>query len=390
MLHARWLRGRSLLGLCLAGVLTVLATVLMSLHSDANAPEPTEDLLLLPGTVIRAESGFELEQTFSGEVMSYQDAGLGFEVAGVVDAVLVAEGDTVEAGQILVRLRQSEQQAATAEQEAILAESEAALEESRADARLAELVRERRVALAENKVLPQESLEMAETDVARQNARVRSSEAAAEHARASLKRLRVLLDQTELRAPFAGRIASVPARVGAALETGVPAVRLVDLEQPYVHVGLPVSLASRLSPGAKLALLIAGGRYPAHLVSLAPAVDASTRTVLTVLRPDGDLPLARAGELVSVEVSEWIEDPGAWVPLSAIIEGRRGLWSGHFLRPDGDVDRLRGVVEQRPLQVVHVREDRAFVRGPISNGDIYLRDGLHRAVPGQRIRVTLP
>jgi len=389
MLHTRRARGLSLLGLCLAGALAALTTGFLSLRSDASSAEPGEDLPLLPGAVIRADAGFELAQTFSGQVMSYQDAGLGFEVAGVVGEVLVAEGDTVAAGQVLVRLRQSEQRAATAEQEAILAEAEASLEETRADARLAELVRERRVALAENKALPQEALEMAETDVARQNARVRSSEAAAEHARASLQRLRVLLDQTELRAPFTGRIASLPARVGAALEAGAPAVRLVDLERPYVHVGLPVSLAAGLSPGAELGLVIESGRYPAHLVSLAPAIDTPTRTVLAVLRPDSELPKVRAGELVSVEVTEWIDDPGAWIPLSAIVEGRRGLWSGHFLKPDTDTDGLRGRVEQRPLQVVLVREDRAYVRGPISNGDIYLRDGLHRAVPGQRIRVSL-
>jgi RND family efflux transporter MFP subunit len=393
----------ALIGLCLVTALLLLVLGSRSLWTSAAAHAiPAQTALLLPGAIVRIESGFDLQRVFSGQLMSYQDAGLGFETAGVVDTVLVAEGDQVVAGQVLARLRRAEQQAAVAEQQAVLAQAEAAVEEARAQLRLAELVRERRRRLADREVLAAEALEMAETDLESRRARVRASEGAELHARASLARWRARLDQTELRAPHNGVVAALPARVGQSLDAGAVAVRLVDLNRPLVHVGLPAALAATIAPGADLTLQIGSTRYAAQLVSLAPTVDAPTRTVLAVLRPNGSLSAPRAGELVRVEVRERKDDPGAWLPLSALVEGRRGLWSGHFVRPldrpgdrtldgidEGNGIRRGGEVEQRPLQVVHVEGDRAFVRGPFAEGDVYLRGGLHRAVPGQQVRVSL-
>jgi RND family efflux transporter MFP subunit len=374
----------------LAVALSLLLIEVRSLRSTAAVVAPANPLLLLPGALIRLETGFDLARAFSGHLMSYQDAGLGFEVAGVVDVVLVADGDTVVAGQVLARLRQADQRAAIAEQRAFVAQAEAAVEEARAHLRQAEFVRERRLQLAVRELLAAEALEMAETDLDSQRARLRAAEAAAAYARASLSRGLVRLDQTELRAPHDGVVAGLPARVGQALDAGAAAVRLVDLNDPLVHVGLPVALAATLEQGAELQLLVAGQRHSARLISLAPAIDAPTRTVLVVLRPATALPTLRAGELVRVEVGQRNEDQGAWLPLSALVEGRRGLWSGHFIRPQSDAaSLLRGQVERRPLQVVHVRDDHAYVRGPFAEGDIYLRAGLHRAVPGQEVRVTL-
>jgi membrane fusion protein, multidrug efflux system len=356
----------------------------------AAEPAPMVDLLLLSGGVIQLESGFDLERTFSGQVMSYQDAGLGFEVGGIVDAVLVVEGEEVKQGQRLARLRQSETLAAVAEQEAVMAETAAALEEAQAQWRLAELVRERRRELARREVLSPEALEMAETDLDSHRARVKAAEASQTRARASLQRLQVRLQQTELGAPHDGVVAAVLARVGQTLEAGAPAIRLVDLDRPHVHLGVPAAVANGLRPGDELTLVSGVERYPARLLALSPTVDAPARTVLAVLWPEVPLVGLRAGELIRVEVVEHRADPGVWLPLSALAEGRRGLWSGYFLRTDAPGSHpLEGDVEPRPLQVVHVRGDHAFVRGPFSDGDIYLSSGLHRAVPGQRVRVTL-
>lgn len=388
MLHARG-RTLSLLLLLLASLLFVI--VLQVVRPGAAADVFSDNPLpLLPGATIRLESGFDLTRVFSGQLMSYQDSALGFESAGVVDAVLVAKGDRVEAGQLLARLRRAEAEAAVAEQAAMVAQAEAALEEARARERLALLVRERRRELAVREVLPIEALEMAETDLEAQRARLGAAEAAVLYARASLNRWRVRLDQTELRAPNDGVVAALPARVGQALAAGATAVRLVDLARPHVHVGLPPALAAMLEIGSDLNLVIGGERQRARLLALAPTVDAPARMVLAVLRPEAELPSVRAGQLVRVEVMERSLDAGAWLPLAALVEGRRGLWSGHFVRPETDDGAdARGTVERRPLQVIHVASDAAFVRGPFADGDLYLRTALHRAVPGQRVRVTL-
>lgn len=57
---------------------------------------------------------------------------------------------------------------------------------------------------------------------------------------------------------------------------------------------------------------------------------------------------------------------------------------GSFLHRRADV----AVVERRTVEVVHTEEDRALVRGTVYPGDRIVVDGLHRVVPGQRVRVV--
>ncbi|MCC5885646.1 MAG: efflux RND transporter periplasmic adaptor subunit [Gammaproteobacteria bacterium] len=392
MLHARG-RSRALSVLVLLFVSFLLVIVIQTLRPSAAADVALHNPLpLLPGATVRLESGFDLTRVFSGQLMSYQDSGLGFESTGIVDAVLVSEGDHVTAGRLLARLRRAELEAAVAEQVAMVAKAEATLDEVRAEERLAALVRERRLQLAVREVVAAEALEMAETDLAAKQARLAGAKAALLHAQASLERWQARLDQTELRAPHDGVVAALPARAGQALAAGAPAVRLVDLTRPHVHVGLPQAVAASLEIDADLTLVIDGERHRARLLALTPTVDAPARMVLAVLRPEGALSAARAGQLVRVEVIERKADTGTWLPLEALVEGRRGLWSGHFVRPkagDTAVEAREGIVERRPLQVVHVGDGAAFVRGPFTEGDLYIRTALHRVVPGQRVRVKL-
>ena len=74
-----------------------------------------------------------------GRVVPAQRSDLSLPVNGVLAELLVAEGDRVEAGQALLRLKSTQQQSAVAQAEAQLARSQARLEELKAGAREQEL-----------------------------------------------------------------------------------------------------------------------------------------------------------------------------------------------------------------------------------------------------------
>ena len=44
------------------------------------------------------------------------------------------------------------------------------------------------------------------------------------------------------------------------------------------------------------------------------------------------------------------------------------------------------VLERRPVQVIHAEADRAFVSGTLVEGDRVVASGVHRLVPGARVR----
>ena len=93
-----------------------------------------------------------------------------------------------------------------------------------------------------------------------------------------------------------------------------------------------------------------------------------------------------------------MEEPGAWLPLTALTEGSRGLWSAYAVEAaPGDAraaqgreiggDTAGGRLAVQPLEVLYQDGDRVYVRGPLAAGEILVAAGLHRVVPGQLVRV---
>ena len=98
-------------------------------------------------------------------------------------------------------------------------------------------------------------------------------------------------------------------------------------------------------------------RIEATRRSIRPDIDPATLTTTAVFElPSGVNGLD--GEPVALTLSETVVVPGAWLPITALIEGERGLWTVLRLgEQDGRTVALREAVE-----VLHVDDDRAYVR----------------------------
>ena len=147
-----------------------------------------------------------------------------------------------------------------------------------------------------------------------------------------------------------------------------------------VRVGVPVSAVRQLAAGQRHEVLITGETVEARVRAILPAVDPATRTVTVVL----DLPAdteAPDGALVQLLLSEQIDSPGFWIPLSALTEGLRGLWTVYAVE-SGEPS---PVVSRREVEILHVDDARAFVRGTLEPGLTLVADGVHRLVAGQRV-----
>ena len=102
--------------------------------------------------------------TVDARVVPAQSAELSLPMSGIAAEVLVAEGETVEAGQVIVRLKATQQAAAVAQAEAQVARAEARLSELQAGAREQEVATaqaaldgaEARLSRVQNGALPEE------------------------------------------------------------------------------------------------------------------------------------------------------------------------------------------------------------------------------------------
>ena len=69
-----------------------------------------------------------------------------------------------------------------------------------------------------------------------------------------------------------------------------------------------------------------------------------------------------------------------------MTEANRGLWSVYAVI-DGDDGRKH--IEKRLVDIIHSEADRAFVRGALQDGDLFVMEGLQRLVPGVAVTPVL-
>jgi len=348
---------------------------------DAGRPEPAA--VASPGALpvqtlrVRSVEGYEVSESFAGRIVSRRTSELGFVRGSRLDAVLVDEGESVEAGQELARLTRRRLDAERRALEARVAETEAQLA-------LAGLTRRRR-----ERLMKTDSISAQRYDEALYQERALVSQLAA--TRASLEAVRADIDLSTLRAPYAGTITARLVDEGTVVASGQTLLRLVESGAMEFRVGLPPEAAHRLEPEHRYPVEVAGTSYEARLETVVPSVEPDTRTVTAILRFETPPEGVENGSLGRLSLSTPRDGEGFWLPIGALTEGRRGLWSAFVIADqgsDGNTDEPAGRarVERREVQLLHVESDRAFVRGTLSDGDRVVATGVQRLVPGQRVR----
>ncbi|MEM8870858.1 MAG: efflux RND transporter periplasmic adaptor subunit [Pseudomonadota bacterium] len=320
-----------------------------------------------PPTPVRVQSlevvsGYQVPRRFVGQIEPPRKTDIGFEQGGTVTSVLVEEGQTVTKGQILARLdtRSLENQR----------DVQIAVRQSlEAQAELAKLTTERQQALEARGFSATQAFDQARLTLAGLEAQIVQTEA-------TIAGIEITLDKTMIRAPFDGRIGARLIDEGTTVGGGTPIVTLFEAGPARMRVGLPPDLAATLTPGAEIAVRLAGQTLTARLDSLRPDLDPRTRTraVILTLEPTDWI----YGQTASVELVEQVVARGAWVPLPALKEGTRGLWTVLTMRPDGRAG-------QEAVEVLYADENRAFVRGTFQDGTHIIDSGPHRVIQGQQI-----
>ena len=350
-------------GLALAVVIVVVLTGLLHARAGIGTTSPTLSPLPVTTEGFAVVDGYQREVSFLGLIRAGQRSNIGFEVPGLVMSVPVREGSTVQAGQEIARLDtaqlQSRRDAVSADLERVTAELE-----------LARLKEERQRDLRDTGAVSREAYD--ETRL-----RAKALEAQLKSAAAQLQGIDLDLAKSTLYAPYDGVVAERMVNEGAVVSTGTPIARIVASGLREAHIGIAVEQAARLTPGQSYSLVLRDETIEATLRSIRPDIDPATLTTTAVFElPSGVKGLD--GEPVALTLSETVVVPGAWLPITALIEGERGLWTVLRLgEQDGSTVALREAVE-----VLHVDDDRAYVRGTLVEGQRVVADGIHRVTPG--------
>lgn len=215
--------------------------------------------------------------------------------------VLVDQGDTVKAGQLLAKLDDSEvtQQVAIAEASltaakktatrvaADLERSEAVLKQARLDEqRLATLVKSSAVSQTEADKAG-EALKVAEADLKRANAAIGEAESQVLVAEKTLLYRKEQLAFTRIVAPYDGLIIRRDREPGEMLVPGGALMEIISLKELWISAWVDESFMAKVAPGQKARIVFRsepGRDYPGEVSRLGRESDRETREFLINVR----------------------------------------------------------------------------------------------------------
>ncbi len=360
--HPAGARRRPRHALSLLGAAVVAA--LLAGCGKEKAAEHQEAARAFPVRVATAQvrAVEEVEETI-GTVIGKRRARIAAEVPGRVAALFVQVGDFVKKGGRIARLAAPELVAAVRRAEAAVARTRAELAKAKKDLQRAQR-------LFAKGAIAKDALERAQT-------RKKALAKALAEAEAALAQARAQAAKRFIRAPFAGRIARRFVQAGDFIGVGKPVVELAALGAASVEAGIPEARAGRIHAGEPARIRrLTGEEIPAHVVEVAPSVDA-LGFVRVRLAPEGGQHL-RPGEHVKVAIVTARREKAVVVPASALV-----------LRPNGHFVFVAegGIAHARAVKLGVEARDWVEIRKGIHPGEAVVVDGAGFLADGARIRV---
>ena len=226
----------------------------------------------------------------SGYVVARRQATVSAKVTGKVREVLIEEGMRVTEGQVLATLDATEQAAQFALSGAQLASARSALAETEANLRQAQADLKRQQEIVARKLGTAAQLDAARATAEALAARLASQRRQVKVAEEALALAQVSLDDTTIRAPFAGVIIAKAAQPGEMISpisagggftrTGIGTI--VDMDSLEVEVDVNESFIGRVQGKMPIEATLNAypdWKIPGEVIAVIPAADRAKATV---------------------------------------------------------------------------------------------------------------
>jgi RND family efflux transporter MFP subunit len=301
--------------------------------------------------VLMAEDALTPEAVGTG--LAQRSVTLMVETAGKVAEMPLRAGRRYEAGDVLLRLDDTEQRLAVALAETRLAE--------------AERVRERMRQLQDSGTAARARLDETRTE--------------AEIARIELEAAREELDDRVLHAPFDG-VAGLPdVEAGDWVDTGIEIASFDDRSVILVGFDLPEALIGRIHRGMPVTATtpaVPGRRFEGSISAIDSRIAADSRTArvrVAIPNPEDRL---RPGASFTVR----LELPGDRYPVVPELALQFAHGTLYVWRIEGET------VERVEVRLIRRRGGEVLVEGPLEETDLVVIEGTQRLAPGERVAIV--
>ena len=246
------------------------------LPSEEAAPEAEAPAAPRAVTVaVRQSQAEKVAQVFAaeGQALPDRDTPIRAETSGEIGEVLVSRGADLDAGQVIARFD--------------TAAREADLNRAQEELRRAQREFDNATALVDRGVATVDRVSQAQATLAAAEAGVTAAEEA--------------IDNTEIRAPFAGRLESLDINVGEFVSTGAEAGRIVDNTPLTIAIQVPQQSLRDIKVGQEAEVAFITGDTATGVVRfVGTSANAETRTFtaeIEVPNADGAIPAGISAQL---------------------------------------------------------------------------------------------
>lgn len=333
----------------------------------------------------------------TGYVVARRMATVSAKVTGRVREVLIEEGQKVEDGQVLARLDPVDAEAQRALSASQLAASESQIATVRAQLKEAEANASRLSTLVAQRLVSRAQFDQAVASRDALRAQLATAQRNAEVARDGLRIADNSVDNTIVRAPFAGVViakAAQPGEIVSPLSAGGGFTRtgigtIVDMDSLEVEVEVGEAFIGRVKPGMRTEAVLNAyqdWKIPGKVIAIIPAADRGKATVKVRVGLDakGDARIvpdmgARVSFLEDARPAQAEAKPGVLVPGAAIVQ-----------RGDKDVAFVVAgdKVAQRALTLGRTLGDDREVLAGVAGGEQVVLDPPETLADGARVQVA--
>jgi RND family efflux transporter MFP subunit len=342
--------------------------VFLALLGVGCAKHEEKDSRTLPELVriTTASESSRPTQLFTGVVTARVQSDLGFRVSGKITQRLVDVGNSVRAGQPLMRIDMTDYaHAITAQAESVAAAKARADQAAADEARYRGLVSTGAVSASTYDQIK------AAADAAR--AQLTAAEAQEKIARDQG-------DYSVLLADADGTVVETLAEPGQVVSAGQTVIRLAHTGPREASVFLPETMRPRLGSVARATLFGKTGTVPARLRQLSDSADQLTRTFEARYVLGGIGAQASLGSTVTIELATPEAAESLAVPNSAITD--RGAGPGVWI-----LNRNNLTVAFRPVAISRIGEEDTFLSSGVKPGEEVVALGAHLLLDGQHVRL---
>lgn len=272
------------------------------------------------------------EQVFDGTLEAVNQSTVSAQTNGRIIELPFDVNDYVEKGEVIVRFRDTEQSARVEAARGNLKEAEARYNEAEAEFQRVSDVHEKGLISA------------AALDSARAN--LNAARAKREAAQANLKQAEEALEQTVVRAPYAGIVVERHVELGELATVGKPLMTGLSLEHLRAIVDVPQSFIEKVRTHQSADVILPDGkRIPVNSLRIFPGADPGTHT----FRVRAQLPVGQhgvyPGMLVKVAFAAG-EKQQLTVPTEAVV--RRSEITAVYVQDNNGNLSLRAIRVGRP------------------------------------------